>query len=347
MTLIVIVAQLAVYWQTGFNGWPVYAVLMISWLLILAIGIGHLASLVSTQKAAMFGLIVVSFLIAITPILHPTDLLHPTWYLVIVLFSYIFFSRQLSLIIMFLIYVYFLLYALVLIPGTYNLDEIVTLTASIFVTGALCSAVSRESGQLYKHLAVAANTDPMTGLWNRRGVEKIFKELVTLNREERIPYSIAVLDLDNFKLVNDKLGHKIGDQVICLAANLIREVVRECDIVARLGGEEFLLILPKDSACSIKAISDRIRVKFESKVLTAVGDDFSTIATISIGAVYDVPPNLTFPTAMQLADKMMYAAKHQGRNTVVAVNYNECMEKEQDVKLTPMSFKQVDANAPS
>lgn len=346
MTLIVIAAQVAVYWRTGFDAWSVYAVLIVSWCMIAAIGIGHLLGFITTYHAAFSGLLTVSILIAVTPILHPTDVLHPTWYLVIVLFSYIFFSRKLSLIIMLTIYGYFLIYALFLMPDTYNFDEIVTLTASIFVTGALCSAVSRESGQLYKRLAVAANTDPMTGLWNRRGVEKLFRELVTLNQDAAIPYSVAVLDLDNFKLINDKLGHKAGDHVICLAADLIREITREHDIAARLGGEEFLVILPRDSASSIKIIAERIRTKFEIEVLPTVGEEFKNIATFSVGVVHDIPPSVGFSEAMQLGDRLMYVAKQKGRNTVVAASYNDSSIQGSETIQNYTAFtKKADTNA--
>lgn len=323
MTLIVIAAQVAVYWRTGFDSWAVYAVLVASWTTIAVIGIGHLRGLITTYTAALFGLLTVSILIAVTPILHPTDVLHPTWYLVIVLFSYIFFSRRLSLIIMLTIYGYFLVYALVIMPTTYNFDEIVTLTASIFVTGALCSAVSRESGQLYKRLAIAANTDPMTGLWNRRGVEKLFKELISLNADRGISYSVAILDLDNFKSINDKLGHKMGDQVICLAADLIRDTTRENDISARLGGEEFLIILPTDPSGNLEKIANRIRMKFQSQVLPTIGEEFKDIATFSVGVVHNLPPSVGLTEAMQLADRLMYVAKEKGRNNVVTAHYDD------------------------
>lgn len=325
MTLVVIAAQVAVYWRTGFDAMPVYVVLVVSWFMIAAIGIAHLLDLISLRLVAMSGLFTVSALIAVTPILHPTDVLHPTWYLVLVLFSYIFFSRKLSLIIMLVIYAYFLVYALYLMPGTYNFDEIVTLTASILVTGALCSAVSRESGELYQRLAVAANTDPLTGLWNRRGVEKLFGEIVTNNQDKEISYSVAVLDLDNFKLINDKLGHKTGDHVICLAADLIRDFTRDRDIAARLGGEEFLIILPQDAADNIKKIANRIRTQFETRVLPTVGENFRNIATLSVGVVHGIPSTTSLSEAMQLGDRMMYVAKQKGRNTVATASYNDSL----------------------
>ena len=323
MTLIVIAAQVAVYWWTGFDAFTVYVVLVVSWFIIAAIVVGQFLALISTNLAAMFGLLTVTILIAVTPILHPADVLHPTWYLVIVLFSYIFFSRRLSLIILLAIYVYFLIYALYLKPNAYNFDEIVTLTASIFVTGALCSAASREAGDLYKRLAIAANTDPMTGLWNRRGVEKLFREIVASNQETDVFYSVAILDLDNFKRINDDLGHKTGDHVICLVADLIRKFIREHDVVARLGGEEFLVVLPRDDACKLKAVANRIRTQFEVQVLSIVGESFKNIATLSVGVVQNIPPSVGLSEAMQLGDRMMYVAKQNGRNTVVAATYDD------------------------
>lgn len=331
LTLIAIAAQLAVYWRTGFDGWTMYAVFFAAWFAVAVIGVGLLSGSIRAQTAAMCGLLVALVLIVVAPVLNPANSLNPTWYLVLVLYSYIFFSRKLSLIIMLSIYGYFVIYALFLMPDTYNLGEVVTFTTSMFVTGALCSAASRESSQLYKRLGVAANTDPMTSLWNRRGVEKLFLELVTLNQNTPQPYSIAVLDLDNFKLINDRLGHKTGDNVICLAADLIRNVTREHDIVARVGGEEFLLILPRDTTCRMRRIADRIRARFETEVLTTVGDDFKNIATLSIGVVHNIPPHITLSEAMQLGDRLMYAAKDKGRNVLVAASYDDSLTHETDI----------------
>jgi len=336
MTLIVISAQVAIYWRTGLHAWPVYTALIASWVIIASISIAHLIGLLTTHLTALLGLLTVIILIAVTPILHPADLLHPTWYLVIVLFSYIFFSRRLSLIIMLAIYGYFLFYAILIMPNTYNLDEIVTLTASLFVTAALCSVASRESGELYKRLATAANTDPMTGLWNRRGMEKIFREVITLSQDNQAPYSVAVFDLDNFKRINDQLGHETGDRVICTAADLISRNIRDDDIAARLGGEEFLLILTKDSEFKIRVVADRIRKNYEADILTAVGGDFRNIATLSAGVVCNIPPTIPALQAIQLADKQLYTAKENGRNKVCEANYIDLIEQNTSYNANPI-----------
>jgi diguanylate cyclase (GGDEF)-like protein len=323
MTLVVIAAQVSAYWRMEFDANLIYVVLSIAWFAIAGIGLAHLFEHITTYKAAMSGLIVVSLVNGTTPILHPLDVLHPTWYLVIVLYSYIFFSRVLSLIIMLSIFCYFLLYTFLLMPGIYSIEEVLTLAGSLFVTAALCSAVSRESTTVYERLSVAANTDPLTNLWNRRGVEKLFKEVISLDDDLNIPYSVAVLDLDNFKRINDKLGHEVGDRVICLAADLIKQVTREKDIAARLGGEEFLLILPQDNTHNMKRIAERIRTEFATQVLQTIGDDFQNVATVSVGVMHNIPPHVDVSIAMQTADKLMYEAKDQGRNLVIGRDYSK------------------------
>lgn len=336
ISLIVIATQVAVYSNSGLTSVPVYVALVVSGLTLTIIALGHFLDYLSTHTAAKLGLLTVSLLLIVTPVMRPTDALHPTWYLVLVLFSYIFFSRRFSLILMILIYGYFILYAVFIIPGFYSLEEVITLTTSMFVTAVLCHLVSRESGELFKRLAVAANTDPMTGLWNRRGVEKLFEEISGLEASSRPFYSVAVFDLDNFKSVNDQRGHKMGDNVIELAAEVIRSNVRKSDIAARIGGEEFLLVMPNDVDGSAENVAERIRKSFEVEVLSFVGEQFLNVSTISVGVVYRLPIEVSLSDAVDLGDKMLYRAKQLGRNRVVACSYDDLQLEAASTALRPV-----------
>jgi len=319
---VLVTAFEALYYLSSGTQNITYLVILIGSALSLTVAnLAFIAKKTTLKQTALAALLVFMILIATANIFHALDTLQPTWFLVIVLFSYLFFSRRMSLMIMILIYVYFVLYAFQFQPGVYNIKEILTLTASLFITAALCSKASIETEDIFKKLSTAAYTDPMTQLWNRRGLEKLFFELVT-NDETQSPYSVAIIDLDNFKQVNDKLGHVAGDKIIQLVGKVIKDVTREHDITTRLGGEEFLLVLPNAKVGRLRQIVDRLRDKFQTEVLALDIRDHNVSITLSAGICEVVPAEVPLASAMELADELMYSAKAQGRNRVLSAQYN-------------------------
>lgn len=159
-------------------------------------------------------------------------------------------------------------------------------------------------------LRFEAQTDPMTGLYNRRGLDTILKYWQTLHRD----FAIIALDIDHFKRVNDTFGHDTGDAVIRFIAEQLRAGSRDSDILCRSGGEEFLMLLPETSQDIAEQIAERLRTSTE-----AMSSPAGNI-TISLGVSLwhaDKSGDFTIAQALKLADKALYRAKQEGRNRVV------------------------------
>ena len=160
-----------------------------------------------------------------------------------------------------------------------------------------------------------ANTDPLTNLYNRR----FFTEQAEKEYQRAKRYSLSMtlisIDIDYFKSINDKFGHPAGDQVLIKIANQLKASLRQTDILARIGGEEFSILLPETSAISAMAFAERI--KEEQSRLLITGDWQGEInLSVSIGVSSLIASDKAFDVLFSRADKALYQAKNTGRNTV-------------------------------
>lgn len=165
-------------------------------------------------------------------------------------------------------------------------------------------------------LKVTAETDFLTGLSNRRAIDSHLKKECLHARESRDDLSLALLDIDFFKKVNDTYGHEIGDQVLKKVAGLIRENVRSSDVVGRYGGEEFMIVFPHLGLDVATEIAERVR-RIIAGTPIAVTADHSIQVTVSIGVA--TLSEASEETLQNLADQRLYLAKSQGRNRTVRV----------------------------
>jgi diguanylate cyclase (GGDEF)-like protein len=155
--------------------------------------------------------------------------------------------------------------------------------------------------------------DPLTGLYNRRGLQSRLENLPTLEQGEHF---VLLLDIDHFKAYNDHYGHMMGDQALIRVSAAIRDAVRSRDIVARFGGEEFMVLLTSVTLDQARQTAERIRQKvYDLKIPHMFNESVATNVTISIGiAIYE---SEDIEAALEKADKALYEAKHMGRNNIL------------------------------
>jgi diguanylate cyclase (GGDEF)-like protein len=163
---------------------------------------------------------------------------------------------------------------------------------------------------------ILATVDGMTGLFNRRHFLSLAE--IEWNRYQRYrhPMSLVLLDIDRFKSINDSFGHYVGDQVITQIADLCQQEKRKSDIVARFGGEEFLILLPETTLAAGQRVAERLRRKVEMS--TFPGASNSIGATISVGVAEANPGMNSIFDLIKAADRALYLAKGSGRNRVCA-----------------------------
>ena len=151
----------------------------------------------------------------------------------------------------------------------------------------------------------------LTELANRRALIARLEQETERSRRYSTPMAIAMVDLDNFKLVNDTYGHDVGDQVLRRTANAIRSSVRSVDLAARYGGEEFTVLFPHLTLEQAVGAMERCRA--------AIADDTAEPRlTVSVGVAASPPAPADLDVLLSLADQALYAAKQSGKNRVVA-----------------------------
>ena len=163
------------------------------------------------------------------------------------------------------------------------------------------------------HARRLADIDALTGLYNRRGWTDRVLALDEDLLRDGASYSVLFLDLDRFKELNDRLGHEAGDAALRTLATVMREELREQDIIGRFGGEEFVVALPGADRLHAARVAERIRARLQA---LAADDTADAMRTVSIGAA-TLNDGETTTALLKRADKAMYAAKAAGRNRVV------------------------------
>ena len=173
-------------------------------------------------------------------------------------------------------------------------------------------AMAKERTEL-RH-RTAAMVDPLTGIANRRSFLQDAAALALRHNSNPRPTAVLLIDLDHFKSVNDRFGHAIGDRVLEIFADAMRESIRSSDLIGRLGGEEFAAILRDTGRDKAVAVADRLRECFAREAQDV--DGRPVCATVSIGVVHCEAPALDVAELLAQADQALYFAKERGRNRV-------------------------------
>ena len=174
-----------------------------------------------------------------------------------------------------------------------------------------------------RQIAEMAVTDPLTGLFNRRHMNQRLREEESRTVRTHTPFSAIVVDIDHFKRINDTWGHDVGDRVLKDLAQMFRNMVRTQDIVARWGGEEFLIVLPQTLLVGALEVAERLRQAAESTLSRSLDDveaitrrlESSQAITLTLGVAEYAG---SIPECLKLADTALYRGKEAGRNQVVA-----------------------------
>lgn len=190
-----------------------------------------------------------------------------------------------------------------------------TLASSLLVaasTALLCLFLARQARHVYLQLQGSASTDGLTALRNRRAFEDVLSFELARQRRYGGRFSLAMMDLDGFKALNDSQGHAAGDRALQLVAEVLRGGTRQTDVTARLGGDEFMILLPSTSLDDAAAVCELLRERVARSMSDA---GFRVTASVGCKAFAQAPDSVD--AALRAADELMYEAK-QRRNCCVA-----------------------------
>jgi diguanylate cyclase (GGDEF)-like protein len=183
-------------------------------------------------------------------------------------------------------------------------------------------AMAKERTEL--HHKTAALLDPLTGLANRRAFLDSAAQLTQSQTARDVPVAVFMIDLDRFKSVNDRFGHSVGDEVLRIFAESAQANVRPSDIVGRLGGEEFAVLLADACRDNAFKVAERIRSTFAALAATVGGHAVNATASIGVAIIQD--PGQDIAALLSQADQALYRAKARGRNRVVVIGLDLLME---------------------
>ncbi|MBF0376277.1 MAG: GGDEF domain-containing protein [Desulfamplus sp.] len=178
--------------------------------------------------------------------------------------------------------------------------------------------VERQLAEANKRLQFLANHDSLTGVLNARTYYEVCDQMMCIAHRDNVPFSVLFLDLDHFKSINDTYGHDAGDLVLKTVSACMLENCRKCDVVGRVGGEEFSIYLPETDHNGALILAEKLRAKIE-ELMPSIDGTTITI-TASIGVSSSSKHHKSIADIQRDADHAMYHAKREGRNRVSWLN---------------------------
>jgi diguanylate cyclase (GGDEF)-like protein len=254
-----------------------------------------------------FSLLVVPMAIGISVSMKNLGIIGALWCYPAVLFFYFILSRAIANVISIALLVYSTYMVLEYVGGAVTLRFAVTLGLTIVVINIVLSII----GKLQARLVAQATTDPLTGAFNRRQMNATLALALERYSRTQSPATLLILDIDNFKRINDQLGHEAGDTVLRNVASTVQNRARKLDVLFRMGGEEFMLLLPDTSEADAMTVAEHLRGSVD-QITVIEGWQLS----VSIG-VAQLNGLDSVDSWIKRADDALYAAKRAGRNRVM------------------------------
>jgi|GEM_PF-1757650 len=171
--------------------------------------------------------------------------------------------------------------------------------------------------EIHKKINHLANSDLLTGIANRRGVNQKLESMISESKESSGSFVMGLVDIDDFKRINDTYGHQCGDEVLKYTSILMQSTLRKSDFIGRWGGEEFLIILPDTELEKGIESLERVRETLSKNVFNHYGKQIQV--TVTIGAAV-FKNNLSLSDLIQRVDERMYSGKQRGKNCVIGVS---------------------------
>lgn len=214
--------------------------------------------------------------------------------------------------------------------------ELATANAALAEANRRANALLDEVHRQAEQLRRLSTEDPLTGLANRRHLSQLVAREVARAERYRLPYCVALADVDHFKSINDAFGHAAGDSVLATIAHILRDAVRDTDTIARFGGEEFAISLPETTMDDAAAVAERLRAAVERHRWS--GQLSGIRPTISVG-IASFETGSSTDRLFARADDALYGAKHAGRNQVrlaSSASHDAEPERTADPTITPV-----------
>lgn len=186
--------------------------------------------------------------------------------------------------------------------------------APMLLVAYITSMLSADLRQAYSHVKHLSETDELTGVLNMRAFATIAERLAQQAGRYARPFSVLMIDSDSLKQVNDTLGHETGNRLLQQTVECIQGRLRQTDLVARYGGDEFVALLPETPCSGAAGVAERIRKSIETIPLASREQKVS--ATVSIGVACYPNHGVDFESVLEKADQAMYASKSAGKNRV-------------------------------
>ncbi len=245
-----------------------------------------------------------------------------------VLYTALFFGLRGTIAIVAWIAVVHAVVLLTLPAGHGNVDRWIDVVTVASVVAVVMRVLVLRNERLVERLATEARVDPLTGLLNRRGFDERIRAEVARAVREHTSLALVAFDLDHFKDVNDEHGHEVGDRVLAWTGTLLTEQIRGIDIAARIGGEEFVVALPRTDLAAACRLAERVRQAFgddgagRGRARFGIADELTL--SISGGVAATVAP-VDVHALLEEADQALYAAKRTGRDRIVTTDDTACV----------------------